>query len=203
MRKNTCTRTSLTGLACLAALLLILAWPRSEPRHQGVPVSAWFRDLCSGVFSGTPRGDHFPEAYAAFTNMNTNVIPYLVNQLRYDRSGIQQQLWEFLKRVPLARAFARNVVLPNDRRNYAAVALRQMGAKAEAAVPALMETWAHDLPDVKVNAISAMESILLGNVSNGATAVEWRRLENQVLIEAARRYPQTAAELKLIPGRNQ
>ena len=76
-----------------------------------------------------------------------------------------------------------------------------MGPKAEAAIPALLETWAHDTSDVKMSAVAALESILRGRQTDGASQAEWRRLESDVVTEAARRYPGVANELGIDPKR--
>ena len=74
-----------------------------------------------------------------------------------------------------------------------------MGPKAEAAIPALLEAWAHDTPEVKINAVSALQSILRDGHTDGATPAEWQKLEASVVTEAARRYPKLAEQLGLAP----
>src|SRR5688572_13410969 len=161
------TRRSKVLLAAAAAFLLIvligLRLNRTkDPVHAGRPVSAWFADLCSGVFGGTPKAKAFEPAYTEFTRMGPEAIPYLTSQLRYDRLGIRQKVIDRLRQYPATKRFGRRLIGPLERRCYAAVALRQMGPKAEAAIPALLESWAHDGPEVKLNVATALESILHG-----------------------------------------
>jgi HEAT repeat protein len=133
--------------------------------------------------------------------MEPNAVPYLTQQLHYDRSGVRQKLLAYLRRHAVTSRFTANLIWPPERRSYAAVALRQMGPKAEAAIPALLETWAHDTSDVKLSAVSALESILRGRYADSASQAEWRRLESDVITEAARRYPRVAEELGIGPNR--
>jgi hypothetical protein len=189
-------KTVLTGATAVALVGCFLLFTRTNvPYHAGRPVSAWFDELCSGVFGGTPKAGGFDSAYAAFSQMKPDAVPYLTKQLRYDRSGIRQKILAFLRRHSIANRFATDFIWPPERRSYAAVALRQMGPSAEAAIPALLETWAHDAPDVKVNAVSALESILHGGSTDGASQGQWRTLESAVIADAARRYPRVAVEL--------
>src|SRR5262245_3447316 len=177
----------------LAICFLLLSRP-SIPEHAGRPVSAWFKDLCSGVYGGTPKASEFVAAYAAFAQVESDAIPYLTQQLRYDRSGLRQKLIGHLRQYAVSRRFAVNQMWPTERRNYAAVALRQMGPKAEAAIPALLEAWAKDVPEVKLNAVAALESILRGKYTGSAS-------ESDVIAEAAGRYPKLAEDLGINPKR--
>ena len=171
----------------LVGCLFVLSLPKN-PNHAGRPVSAWFQDLCSGVFGGTPKANGFDSAYAAFSQMEPDAVPYLTRQLRYDRLGIRQASIRLLRRYSITKPLTTDMIWPPERRSYAAVALRQMGPRAEAAIPALLETWSHDAPDVKQNAVSALESILHGRCTSGASATRWRELESAVLAEAGVRY---------------
>lgn len=56
----------------LAGCFLFLSGP-NDPNHAGRPVSKWFRDLCSGVFGGTPKARGFDLAFAAFSEMEPHV----------------------------------------------------------------------------------------------------------------------------------
>lgn len=201
---NNATRKS--GLLAIAALILIgsflLLSPPAVPSHAGRPVSAWFQDLCSGVFGGTPKAKGSASAYAAFTQVRADAVPYLTKQLKYDRSGIRLKIVQFLRQYSVTKRFAMDIG-PPERRSYAAVALRRMGPKAEAAIPALLETWAHDSPDVKVSAVSALESILFDRTTESATQDQWRKLESAVITEACRRYPKVAVELGIGAGQTQ
>jgi hypothetical protein len=172
---------------------------RHIPDHAGRPVSAWFRDLCSGVWGGTPRAERFPSAYRAFSEMEPNVVPYLIGQLKYDRSGVRQKVIGYFRHYSVTRRLTTGFIWPTDRRSYAAVALRQMGPKAEAAIPELLESWAHDAPSVKVNAISALESVLYDRFTESGSQAEWRKIESAVIAEASRRCPEAALKLGLRP----
>jgi len=179
---------------------VVVIYRPKDPNHAGRPVSAWFRDLCSGVWGGTAKAKGFDSAYAAFTEVGPEVVPYLTQQLKYDRSSIRQKMIDLLRRHSVTKAFTATVIWPSSRRSYAAVALLRIGPKAEAAIPALMETWAHDSPSVKVSAVSALESILFHQCTDGATQAEWGKLEATVIAEASRRYPSVAAELGIKSG---
>lgn len=182
-----------TGVA-LAISLLLLGGP-SNPEHDGRPVSAWFKDLCSGVYGGTPRASRFEAAYEAFSQMESNAVPYLTHQLRYDRSGHGQKLIAPFRQFAVSRPLANNLIWPTEVRNYAAVALRQMGPKAEAAIPALLDEWANDVPEVKISAVAALGSILGRKHTDGASPSKWKKLESEVIAEAVGRYPKLAEAL--------
>jgi hypothetical protein len=189
-------KSVVVGVACviLAGYFLLFNSPK-DPNHAGRPVSAWFQDLYSGVFGGTAKAKGFAAGYAAFSQMEPEAVPYLTKQLRYDRSGIRQKTIVFLRRYSITKPLTRDMIWPPDWRSYAAVALRQMGKRAEAAIPALLETWAHDAPDVKLSAVSALEAILHGSFTGGASSTDSRKIEAAIIAEAGRRYPKVAAEL--------
>jgi hypothetical protein len=187
---------ALMGAITLGSAAYLLGFRRpSVPDYAGQPVSAWFEGLCSGVYGGSPKANRFSDSYAAFAEMEADAVPYLTQQLRYDKSGIRQKLIGHLRQYAVSRRFATNLIWPTERRNYATVALRRMGPKAEAAIPALLEAWATDAPEVKVNAVSALESILRGQYTDVASPAEWKRMESDVVTETARRYPSVAAGL--------
>jgi len=182
----------------LLVTLAFLCLTRSHvpnPQFEGRPVSAWFNDLCSGVFGGTARGAGFANAYSAFTRMNSDVVPYLTNQLRFGRSGYTENVLLRLKRLSLTAPVVNSVILPSSRRAYAATALRQMGGAAASAVPALLEAWKHDQPDVAVGAVAALGAILYGKAPDGMMLPEWKAFEAQVVSDAAKRCPEFARTL--------
>ena len=124
--------------------------------------------------------------------MDSNAVPFLVKQLAYGRIGVLEIVEKHLRRFPLTNPLVRDLVLPSSRRAYAAVALRRMGAKAESAIPSVLDAWGRDIPEVRINAVSAIESILHGSVSDGLSPAEWRQLESELLAEAAHRFPEAA-----------
>lgn len=187
------------GALLLTACLTLLRGP-SVPDHRGKPINVLYRDLCSGVYGGTPKASSFADAYAAFAEIESNAVPYLTQQLVYDRYGVRQMVINYLRQHEVSRPLVADLIWPTERRNYAAVALRQMGSNAESAIPALLETWAHDVPEVKLNAVSALESILRGRSTDGASQTEWKELESGVVAEAARRYPRVAEKLGIVPA---
>lgn len=184
----------------MAGLLFALPTPRPpDPTHAGRRVSVWYGDLCTGVFVGTGRASGWAVSYAAFTNMPSEAVPFLVDQLLYDRSGIRQKLIAYSRRFTVTGRLTANIIWPPECRNYAAVALRQMGPRAESAIPALLEAWVHDGPEMRVNAVSALESILRGHTTGGTMQDEQQMLESSVISEASRRYPAVAKELGISP----
>ena len=190
------SRWVLAGTAFVLALFLSLKGGGKTPQFEGRSLDAWYEDLCSGVYGGSPKASGFTVAYASFARMDSNAVPYLIKQLQYDRSGIRQKLIGYFRRYEFSKPFVANIVLPSERRGYAAVALREMGPKAEQALPALMEAWTMDVPAVKVNVVAALESILRGSHTDGASQADRRQLEAGLVREAAHRYPKVAQELK-------
>lgn len=189
------------GVGILVLILVVLPAP-PNPEFQGKKISTWFDQLCSGVFSGTSRGDGFPEAYDAFARMGPDAVPYLVGQLSHRRSSTMEHVMLWLRKQPITRPFVKNAILPSSRRAYAAVALRRMGASAESAIPALMKAWKHDIPDVKVNCVSAMGAIIYWNrpdlqLGEGMDTWAYQKFESKVVSDAARRFPELASALQI------
>ena len=193
VRKSKAILIGATGLS-LAIGFFLLRGP-DIPDHAGRPVSVWFEDLCSGVYGGTPKASGFAAAYAAFSQMESNAIPYLTQQLRFDRYGLRQMIIGQLRQYAVCKPLTDILMWPTERRNYAAVALREMGPKAEAAIPALLEAWVNDATEVKVNAVAALESILGREPSDGLSQSEWKKVESDVIAEAVGRYPKIAEDL--------
>ena len=162
-------------------------------------MSRWFSDLCSGVYGGSPKAKGFGAAYAAFAEMGPEAVPYLAAQLQFDRSQFRETLLLFLRDNSLTQPLTVNAILPSEHRNYAAVALRRMGSGAESAIPAFLDTWAHGSMELRVNVVAALESILFGRSTDGASPAEWRAIEAAAINEAVRRYPAVAAELRIRP----
>jgi hypothetical protein len=188
------------GALLLAALLfsgLVILLREPIPLHAGRPVNLWFDDLCTGVFGGTAKAKPFAAAYAAFQDIDPSAVPYLCQQLRYDRSGFLEMALPKLRKFKLTKGWADNVVWPSDRRSYAATALRRMGTKAEAAVPALLEVLVREKNiDVKVGAVAALESILRGKVTEDLRPAQFHALEAELIMVALRRHPELAQQLK-------
>lgn len=185
--------SAIIGAGALMALCLYRFGGDPDPVYSGKPVGRWFDDLCTGVWSGTPKGAPFAAAHLEFARMDSNAVPYLVSRLRYDRSGLLQRCLVQARKVSLGRQLTADAVFPADRRTYAVVALRQMGARAESSVPALLEAWRRDNDEVKLNVVYALETILLGRTTTRATPQEAAKLEADVFAEVARRYPALAS----------
>lgn len=162
------------------------------PYYAGRPVSAWFDDLCR--YSGIPN-NRFDAAYEAFTKMDSNAVPYLVSQLKYDRSGVIQRMLLLSRRSPILANFATGLIFPSTQRSYAALALGRMGPKAVSAVPALLETWVQDKTGAKDGALGALHSILFDEAGKPYSPSEQKELEAKVIAEAIRRYPVEVAKL--------
>ena len=181
-----------TGLILAVSFLLSST---NIPEHAGRPVRAWFEELCSGVWVPSAKGSGFDAAYAEFSQVESNAIPYLTQQLRYDRTGFRQKIMFHLRQYAVSKSLADNLIWPVERRNYAAVALRRMGPKAVAAIPALIEACENDLPEVKLNAVAALESILGRQPSEGLRPAEWKEVETNVIAEAVQFYRKFAEGL--------
>jgi len=182
-------------LSALAGLAVWLPHHHSEPVYQGRTVSYWYETLCSGVFGGTPAATGFQQAYDAFAHVGPEMVPYLTEKLRYDRAGVREMIIHVAKKVPCLRKLTKKIIIPTERRSYAAVALRQMGPKARTAIPALLEAWASDNTRVKINAVSALEAILGHKPSDGLRPADWQRLEKNIISQAAHECPKEAGRL--------
>lgn len=188
-----------SAIVLLGAAVLYLAFTRvPDPGFEGRRVSAWFDDLCSGVFGGTPRAAKFNEAYHAFARMGSEAVPYLASQLRYGRSGQLERALLRLRNFSLTAPLVKFAILPSSRRQYAATALRQIGPLAEAAVPALMESWKRDSSAMRVESVAALAAIMNMRIPEGAPPVEWQAFEAKVIAEAATKNPAAASALGIV-----
>src|SRR5262249_48758606 len=124
---------------------------------------------------------------------------YLTAELRYLRSERLEQAFRWAMRRPMIRPFLQNMVGPTEKRMYAAVALRQIGPPAADAIPALLEAWKHDCPEVQLNCLHAMASILYGAATDGMSLAEAKVFKAKVVSEAAQRYPTVARDLQISP----
>ena len=104
------------------------------------------------------------------------MVPYLTQMLQYDRSGYREKLLLQVRKVRLGKKLTKNIILPTERRSYAAVALRQMSPKARTTIPTLLEAWVNDNSKVKINALSALEAILGHKPSDGLRSADWASL---------------------------
>lgn len=160
-------------------------------------MSAWHTQLCYGVYGGRSKVDNqkFSEAYAAFTRMDAEAVPYLAEKLHYLRSQRLEQAFYWAKKRQWLRPILKNMIAPTEQRCYAAVALRLIGPAAEAAIPALLESWKNDNGQVKPNCVAAMASILNLTMPDGLSLAEGRVFERRTVGEAARRFPMAAQNL--------
>jgi hypothetical protein len=202
--------TKFFALGAFAAMIIIqcLAVPLREPKYDGKSVSGWFSDLCvAGIFWDSPHGkpaSAFRTASVEFSKMDSNAVPYLVRQLRHDRSGRVQKLMLALNHCRLTTGVTQRFVYPFQRRIYAALALGAMGTNAAPAVPDLLEAWAKDpQAEVKSSSVKALKLVLQGRVSWDRSATDPSQIESRVIAEAARLYPREAAQLGLDQPRRQ
>ena len=185
--------------ALSVAVLIIIARLPPNPVFRGKRISVWHRELCYGVYGGRSKHDDelFVESYNAFGLMGTNAVPYLAAELRYLRSQRVEEVFRCAQRQPIIRPLLRSAVGPTERRCYAAVALRQIGPRAADAIPALLETWKNDCPEVRLNCIYALASIMYGAAPAGMPLAEGKAFKERVIIDAAKRYPVLARDLMI------
>ena len=207
--KGQSTKYFALGIVAAIIVVLSLAVLLREPEYDGKPVSGWFHDLCvsGGLFLDLPHGKPasvFRTACVEFSKMNSNAVPYLVKQLRYDRSGRMEKLMFSLNHCRFTTGLTQGFVYPSERRNYAALTLGLIGTNAALAVPNLMEAWAKDdSREVKLSSVKALKLVLQNRVSCEQSATDPTQFERRVIAEAARLYPREAAQLGLDQPRQQ
>lgn len=173
-----------------------------DPVYSGHPVSYWFGHLCSGVYGGTPRAAEFPAAYAEFSRMDSQAVPYLVWKFRSDPSGFKQRTIVFLKQFRWLAPVTEWLMNPSDVRAYAAVALRQLGPRAESALPTLLTVQATEADaDVRLNAITALAAIMGLNPPEDGSPAVWTEFEKNLVAEAERRLQSRAPGINPRAGR--
>jgi hypothetical protein len=97
----------LSGVLAIGLLggLMWLAHAPSEPRHQGRPLSVWFKQFYrAGDFSRRPDAVQRAEAAAAFQALGTNAVPFLLEECFAARPqrGRITNLFAFLGSLPPA-----------------------------------------------------------------------------------------------------
>jgi hypothetical protein len=176
-------RTVLLAAVALSAWFFML--PRLwEPVYQGKRIGAWFDDLCSGVFPGHDA-KKWSAASRAFSRMDSNAVPFLVKQLTYDQRGTVERLELSARRVPLVSQVAMLLVLPSEKRSYAAVALKNMGTNAVSAVePMLLALQREPQRAVRMNIVMALAPVI---GCESFTDPKWQEFEHTFLERVRRR----------------
>src|SRR4051812_37352208 len=182
MRPTRRTLLLVAGIAVIAASLCVPVLQRlREPVYQGRRVSAWFDDLCSGVFAGHDAS-RVSSAAVAFGRMDSNAVPFLLGQFSSDRSGRIERLELAARKVPIFAQFAHRLVLPSSRRTYAAVALQHLGTNAVCALTPLLANYGRDRsPPVGMNILVAMAHIVGVPTRESWTPAQWQEFERTVL----------------------
>jgi hypothetical protein len=127
--------------------------------------------------------------------MGPEMVPFLTRKLRYDRSGYLEKTIIVCKKVPFLNLVAKRMILPTERRCYAALALRRLGPSAVTAIPDLMEACVKDSFRVRLNAVAALGAILNDKIPEGLSPPQFKTVESRVLSQAAQLYPGDATQL--------
>ena len=135
----------------LVAVLAVLAWEILRPRElnpivDGKPLTSWLDYYVDGKLL-TGWLDYYVRrqsevrremANQALDKMGTNAIPTLLWMLRQRDSSFKHKVMELVQE----QHFIKVDYIPAERRNQAAYfAFQKLGARAEAAVPALIEIY--------------------------------------------------------------
>jgi len=77
-----------------------------------------------------------------------------------------------------------------------------MGGSAEAAIPALLQAWQHDIPEVRNDCVLALAAILdreRPELRSGVSLemTRYQEFEANVISDAARRFPEVAGALPI------
>jgi HEAT repeat protein len=131
-------RLRLAGAALLAAAVAGLAWllvptGTTEPFVDGRPLSSWL-----DYYVHRQSEAQHEKADQVLDQVGTNAIPTLLWMLRQKDSDTKRKIMELLQKQP----FIKFHYIPAERRNGAAYfAFLRLGARAEAAVPGLIEIY--------------------------------------------------------------
>jgi hypothetical protein len=129
-------------------------------------------------------------AATAFSRMDSNAVPFLVKQLRYDQSGTIERLELRARTVPLLSKVAMQLVIPSAKRSYAAVGLKYLGTNAVSALePMVAALQCEPQADVRINLVAAMGRIVGIRFSEGSNPGEWQTFERAVLERVRRQQP--------------
>ena len=124
----------------MIGLLLVVTWLVSvirpnEPSYQGKKLSRWLDELPDLVHSEFNADAQIP-AKEALQHMGTNAIPFLLNRIQAQDSGLKLKAIVWAERHDVS---ALRLKRAEFRREEAAKGFRLLGPKAMPAIPALVK----------------------------------------------------------------
>jgi hypothetical protein len=131
-------RVQIALAVVIVAVLAVLGWEillsrEPEPVVDGKPLASWL-DYYVGTRSEVQR----EMADQALDKVGTNAIPVMLLMLRQKDSPFKRKLMEVIQK----QGFIKLPYIPAERRNQAAYfAFLKLGARAESAVPALIQIF--------------------------------------------------------------
>jgi hypothetical protein len=122
-------------LGAMVSLMALFSTYLRQPTYEGKRIGYWFAGLCQGAFANHDV-ERWKSAEVAFSRMDSNAVPYLLEQLCSDRSGQIERMLLRTRTIPILNKVTERAVPPSNKRAYAAVALRALGTNATSgAVP--------------------------------------------------------------------
>lgn len=167
-----------------------------DPVYSGHRVSWWFRQLSSGTNGEPPLGTGFAVAYEAFARMDSDAVPFLTRQLASDPSGTRTRAINFLRRYPRLRPLIGHLSYPPEVREFASLALRRMGPRAESALPVLLDVWGRDQFDNRHEALLTVAAVLGEQSPKRYTRSQFEAFQERLLAEAVRRAQRLGYEVE-------
>lgn len=116
------------GIALVGLVAIFLP---GEPTYQGRSLSSWLTDL---TVTGWPEPPEKTAAREAVRQIGTNAIPYLLDDLRSNESGLRRRVRELLAKQKLIRL---KLLSSEDRLRRAIRGFEALGEKGGSAIPEL------------------------------------------------------------------
>ena len=157
--------------ATVVAGVAICALRPREPEHDGRRLREWVGDL---RFYGIAGGLEHQQAAEALRAMSTNAVPWLIGELHARDSPLKLRLMTLLRKQSLVRIEFKEA---SYRRHQAALACRELGPAAHAAVPALAENLTNvdsSNPSTVPLALAAIGPEALIPLRHGLTNIDHR-----------------------------
>jgi HEAT repeat protein len=130
----------------LLGVCAVFLWPPKEPSYQGKELSEWLGDLDDTVVRDwMGRFAKREQAGRAIRQMGTNVIPYLLRDLRReDTAGWRDKLVLLSRRQSLVRLNWKTAKEQKEQKKLAASAFEALGPLGKGAIPELNQLLLRD-----------------------------------------------------------
>lgn len=203
--------TATALVLCAATALFLCLRTRKEPTWQGKTYSQWFAEfrqakmrhrqttqswmmmpgsskftLATGYYDDIEGLLRDPSA-DALRAMGTNIVPFLVAEIRHEDSGLLKvyRSWYFKPSFPLKRFAPKPPVSRDEIRGDASLALAALRRDAAAAVPAVFQAFATATPMARIQFEESLRRLPFDSIAFDAAL--------QTMVKRGETYPAVSA----------